>query len=194
MMESIKSLNLMYLIKMRRFPDLRLPAIMLAFIALAPVTGCGVYSFSGASIDPKAHTVKLDNFDNKAQFVNPSLSPQLLEAVRKKIVGQTRLSQTNSDNADYEVGGYISSYGVSMSGISNQQASSSRLVATFHLIFHNHLDPTGKTVGPADFEDDVTSSVDFPAQTSFSQVEGQLLTQIVTNMSNDIFNRLFSSW
>lgn len=158
------------------------------------VSGCKIYSFSGASIDPKAKTVRLNNFENKAQFINPSLAPQLLAAVQKKIVGQTRLSQVNSDNADYEISGYVSSYGVSTSGISNQQASSSRLVATFHLVFHNHLDPTGKTVGPADFEDDVTSSVDFPASSSFSTVEAQLLTQIVTNMSNDIFNRLFSNW
>jgi hypothetical protein len=171
----------------------RSPLVMIAAM-IAMASGCSVYSFSGASIDPKAKTIKLDNFDNKAQFVNPSLAPQLLAAVEKKIVGQTRLSQTANDNADYEVGGYISSYGVSTSGISNQQAASSRLVATFHLVFHNHLDPTGKTVAPADFEDNVTSSVDFSAQTSFSQVEAQLLTQIVTNMSNDIFNRLFSSW
>jgi hypothetical protein len=163
-------------------------------LVLTVLAGCKVYSFSGASIDPKAKTLKLDNFENKAQFINPSLAPNLQDAVRKKIVGQTRLSQVTNDNADYEVGGYISSYGVSTSGISNQQASSSRLVATFHLVFHNHLDPTGKTVAPADFEDDVTSSVDFPATSSFSAVESQLLTQVVTNMSNDIFNRLFSSW
>lgn len=184
----------MFRVPIRRVPALILVSILLAPLSVAPLAGCKVYSFSGASIDPKAKTVKLDNFENKAQFINPSLAPQLLDAVRKKITGQTRLSQTNSDNADYEVGGYISSYGVSTSGISNQQAASSRLVATFHLVFHNHLDPTGKTVAPADFEDDVTSSVDFPAQTSFSQVEAQLLSQIVTNMSNDIFNRLFSSW
>jgi hypothetical protein len=168
--------------------------IFIALLALAPLSGCGVYSFSGASIDPKAKTIQIDNFDNKAQFVNPSLAPQLLQAVVKKITGQTRLSQVSNGNADYEVGGYVSSYGVSNAGISNQQASSSRLVATFHIIFHNHLDPTGKTVGPADFEDDVTSSVDFPAQSSFSQAEAGLLSTIVTNMSNDIFNRLFSSW
>ncbi len=173
---------------------MRILSFLIAAGFLCLASGCKIYTFSGASIDPKAHTVKLDNFENKASFVNPSLSPLLLDAVRKKIVGQTRLSQTNSDNADYEVSGYISAYGVSTSGVNNQQAASSRLVATFHLIFHNHMDPTGKTVAPADFEDDVTSGVDFPATSSFSVVEAQLLTQIVTNMSNDIFNRLFSSW
>jgi hypothetical protein len=168
--------------------------LLLTTCFLVLTWGCKVYSFSGASIDPKAHSVKIDNFDNKAANVNPALAPALLQAVQKKIVGQTRLSQTNSDNADYEVGGYVSAYGVSTSGIRNQQASSSRLVVTFHLIFHNHLDPTGKTVAPADFEDNVTSSVDFSATVAFSSVENQLLTQIITNMSNDIFNRLFSSW
>jgi len=171
-----------------------LSSVLLLAVLAVMSGGCKIYSFSGASIDPKAKTIKLDNFDNKAQFINPSLAPQLLQAVQKKIVGQTRLSSTSSDNADYEVGGYVTSYGVSTSGISNQQASGSRLVVTFHVIFKNHLDPTGKTVGPADFEDDVTSSVDFSAQSSFSSVEAQLLTTIVTNMSNDIFNRLFSSW
>lgn len=166
----------------------------LGLLLLFMVSGCRIYSFSGASIDPKVKTVKLDNFDNKASFVEPTLAPALLAAVLKKITGQTRLTMTNSDNADYEVGGYITFYGVSNSGISNGQASASHLQATFHLIFKNHLDPTGKTVSPADFEDDVTSSVDFPASSSFSAVEASLVTQVTTNMSNDIFNRLFSSW
>lgn len=166
----------------------------LVLIFLFAASGCKIYSFSGASIDPKVKTLKLDNFDNKAPFVEPTLSPALLAAVQKQVNQKTHLTLTNSDNADYEVGGYITNYSVGTSGISNGQASSSTLKATFHLIFKNHLDPTGKTVTPADFEDDVTTSVDFPATSSFSQVEASLVTQVTTNMSNDIFNRLFSSW
>ena len=47
-------------------------------------------------------------FENKAQFVNSQLSPKLTEKLKEKIIGTTRLKQTNNEDADYDISGYIS--------------------------------------------------------------------------------------
>ncbi|HSC36396.1 MAG TPA: hypothetical protein VLD19_00945, partial [Chitinophagaceae bacterium] len=65
---------------------------------------------------------------------------------------------------------------------------------TVHISFKNHLDPTGKEVSPADFEADVTRSFDFDANISIQQAESQLNESILKNLTDEIFNRLFSNW
>jgi hypothetical protein len=63
-----------------------------------------------------------------------------------------------------------------------------------HLVFKNHLDPTGKKVAPADFEADVTRNFDFPASQTITDAEANLIPTVVSNMTDEIFNKLFSNW
>ncbi len=49
---------------------------VLAVVILIPLLqACGVYSFTGASIPPEAKTISVQYFPNKAQLVEPTLSP-----------------------------------------------------------------------------------------------------------------------
>ena len=50
--------------------------LLLAFLALS-VCSCGIYSFSGTSIQPDVNTVAIEYFEYKALKVNPSLSNEL---------------------------------------------------------------------------------------------------------------------
>jgi len=114
------------------------PRIFIAFFSLILLQGC--YSFKDVSIPPEVKTVKVNYIENRARIVNPQLSQQLSDKLRQKIINQTRLSQTNSDEAHYDIGGYITDYYVTTSGISGQQAVSNRLNITIKLIFKNRLD------------------------------------------------------
>ena len=152
------------------------------------------YTFKDISIPPEVKTVKVNYFENKARIVNPQLSQKLTDKLRQKVVGQTRLSQTNSDEAHYDISGYISDYNVSTSGISQgtggakSQSSINRLNVTVHLIFKNRLDET------KNFEADLTRNVDFSATQSLSQAEASITEDIVKNLVDEIFNRIFSNW
>lgn len=153
----------------------------------------GCYTFKDISIPPEVKTVKVNYFDNKARIVNPQLSQKLTDKLRQKVVGQTRLSQTNSDEAHYDISGYISDYNVSTSGISQgndgrSQSSINRLNVTVHLVFKNRLDET------KNFEADLSRNVDFPATQSLSQAEASITEDIVKNLVDEIFNRIFSNW
>ena len=168
---------------------------VIAFLCCLSFSSCKIYSFKDVSIPPQVKSIHLGYIENRARLVNPLLAPQLNDALRLKIGQQaSRLTQSQSPDADYDVSGFVSDYNVTTSGISNQQAASNRLNVTVHLIFKNHLDPTGKQVAPADFEADVTRNFDFSANLSLTDAETQLLPTIVSNMTDEIFNKLFSNW
>jgi hypothetical protein len=44
------------------------------------------------------------------------------------------------------------------------------------------------------FEADLLRTIDFPAEQSLSEVEQQRTTDIVSNIVDEIFNKIFSNW
>ena len=139
-------------------------------------------------IPPEIKTFRVNYLENKARYVNPAVTPQLTEKLKQKIIGQTRLRQTNGDDAHYDISGYLSDYSVTTSGISNQNASSNRLNVSFHLIFKNTIDRT------KDFEGDVSTSYDFNANQTLPEVEASRLPDIIKNLTDGVFNKIFSNW
>ncbi|MBK8608754.1 MAG: hypothetical protein IPL84_02060 [Chitinophagaceae bacterium] len=139
-------------------------------------------------LDADVKTFRVNYFENKAEYKNPQLSPQITEKLKQKIISTTRLRQTNDDDAHYDISGFVSSYYTSTSGISANNTSLNRLTANFHVIFKNTLDQT------KNFESDVTYSVDFDANLSLSQVEQSKGDEIAKNLTEAIFNKIFSNW
>jgi hypothetical protein len=146
------------------------------------------YGFKDVSLPTEVKTFRVNYFENKADYKNPQLSPQLTEKLKQKIISTTRLRQTNEDDAHYDISGFVSQYFTSTTGITNNNTCLNRLTATFHLIFKNTLDET------KNFEADVTYSVDFDANLSLSQVEQAKGDEISRNLTDAIFNKIFSNW
>ncbi len=163
--------------------------ILFSFLVVCSLTivSCKVYKFNDASIDPRAKTVKIGFFENKARYVSPQLSTRLTDRLQQKITQQTRLTRTNDDDAHYHIGGYISGYDVSTSGVSAQNTVTNRLTVSIHITFRNNLD--NKTE-----EYDVSRNFDFDASLSVQQAEAKMLDEIIRNMTDEIFNRIFSNW
>ncbi len=159
---------------------------LITLVAIISCSGC--YSFKDVSIPPEVKTIRINYFENKARYVNPQLSPQLTDKVRQKVISQTGRTQIQGDNADYDISGYISDYSLTTTGISNQQAASNRLNVSVHIIFKNRLDEK------KNFEADITRNFDFSSSLSLPQAETQLNETIIKNLSDEIFNRIFSNW
>ncbi len=120
--------------------------------------------------------------------MNTQLSPQLTERLKQKVINTTRLRQTNDDDAHYDISGFVSQYYTSTISISGNNAASNRLTVGFHLVFRNTLDEKKS------FETDLTRTFDFPATQSLSQAESTLNNDIVKNIVDEIFNKIFSNW
>ncbi len=162
--------------------------IGLTAVLLTTITSCGIYSFKDVSIDyMKIKTIKIGFFENKARYINPQLSPKLTDKIQQKIVGQTKLSRTNNDDANLQISGYISEYSVSTSAISAKEATGNRLTVGVHLVVKNTVD--NKTD-----EYDISRNFDFSANLSLQQAETGIQDEMIRTLTDEIFNRIFSNW
>jgi hypothetical protein len=150
-------------------------------------SSCSVYKFHDIAIPDSIKTIKVNFIENRAPYVNPLLSPRLTDRLKQKIITQTRLSQTNNDNADWDVKGYISNYTSSTSGISQQTVATNRLTVTVHISVNDQK--ADKTQ-----EYDVSRNFEYSATKSLSQAESELADDIIRGLTDDIFNRIFSNW
>lgn len=156
-------------------------------LVLLLISGCKVYTFRDVSIPPDVKTVKIGFIENRASYVNPQISPRLTDNLQQKIVQYTKLTRTNADDAHYQISGYISGYNVTTSGVANNQAATNRLTVTVHILFRNTLNNEAK-------EFDIQRNFEFNANLSLQDAERQLLTEIIQNTTDEIFNRVFSNW
>lgn len=153
------------------------------------VQSCGIYSFTGTSIQPDVKTVTINYFEYKAPKVNPSLSNMMTEALQEKFTRLTKLEQVDIDG-DLEIIGAITGYDVKATAISaREQATQNRLTVNVKVSFVNRKYPED------DFEDKGFSAyADFDAAQSLDAVEAGLCEEIVEKICEDIFNATVAKW
>ena len=153
------------------------------------VQSCGIYSFTGTSIQPDVKTVTINYFEYTALKVNPSLSNQITEAVQEKFRKLTKLEQVDMDG-DLEIVGAVTGYDVKATAIgANEQAAQNRLTVNVKITFINRKDPEDN------FEDKGFSAyADFDASQSLDAVESGLCEEIVEKLCEDIFNATVANW
>lgn len=157
-------------------------------ITLLLINGCGVYSFTGASISPDTKTISIQQFPNLAMLVQPTLSQSFTMTLRDKFASQTNLNvlQNNGDlNIEGEITGYTNQP-VAIQG--NQQAALNRLTITVKVRF------TNKKNNKQDFESTFTRYRDYSSQSNLSAVENDLIKEINTDLVEDIFNKAVVNW
>jgi hypothetical protein len=166
---------------------MRFRAFLLLPVMLWLLSGCGVYSFSGATIE--GNNINIHMLENKAQNVVPSLTATLTEKLRGRILSQTGLRSVTSDDADYDMHGSITAYNVTVSAAQNvQSATKNRLTVTVSIIFKNRKNPK------ADFTQNFTRFSDFDASQTLQNVENALIDDIGNQLADDIFNKAFVNW
>ena len=166
-----------------------LKSLLVLFLPLLVITfvGCGVYSFTGATIEGKS--INMHQLENRARNVVPSLASTLTEKIRSRILSQTGLSPVTSDEADYDMVGSITAYDVSVTGAQSVQvATKNRLTISVQIIFKNRLNEK------ANFTQTFTRFSDFDATQTLQNVEDKLIEDIGTQLSDDIFNKAFVNW
>ena len=161
---------------------------LLLVLAFTITLFSGYYSFRDVSIPAEVKTVRINFIENKARNVNPLLSPQLTDKLRQKVISQTKLTQIQGEDAHYEISGTITDYSVTTTGIADRQVASNRLNITVQIVFKNRLDDS------KNFEASITRNFDYNASLSLPQAETQLNETILRNLSDEIFNRIFSNW
>lgn len=160
---------------------------ILIFVAL--LSGCSVkYSFTGASIPPEAKTVSVQLFQNIAPQVNPTLSNYFTEELKNAFMTQTKLLMVN-DFGDFAFSGQITNYSVAPISVqSNEVAAQNRLTISVKVKFVNVVEPKSS------FDKTFTQYEDYDSNQSFTQVEDQLMQEIVKKIIEDIYNASAANW
>lgn len=160
-------------------------AILFAF---AVISGCGVYSFTGASISPTVKTISVKYFPNNSELVQPTLSRKLTETIRDKFTNQSTLKLTNTDG-DLNIEGEIIGYTTEPVAItSDQKAAMQRLTITVNVRFTNKQDPK------QDYETRFSRFADYDSKSRLSDVEEGLIDAINDALADDIFNKSVVNW
>lgn len=163
--------------------------VIFSLLACLLLTACtGGYSFTGASIPPGAKTIAISTFPNYASTVNPQLSQKLTDELIQMFSSQTPLNVTSGEG-DLQISGEITGYDTRASALSSSdEVSMNRLTITIKVKFVNTLDPE------ADFEQQFSRYRDYSASQDFSSVESGLMSEIVTELCEDIFNKSVVNW
>lgn len=164
--------------------------VVVALLLTLPLLhSCGIYSFTGTSIQPDVKTVTINYFEYLAPKVNPSLSNQLTEALQEKFIRLTKLELVDIDG-DIEIAGAVIGYDVKASAITaNEQAAQSRLTVNVKISFVNRKYPEES------FESKSFSAYqDFDSSQSLDAVEATLCEDIVEQLCEDMFNATVAQW
>lgn len=164
----------------------RIAAILITVLALS---GCGIYSFSGTSIQPDVNSITIGFFEYRATRVNPSLANDMTEELKNKFRRLTRLEQLDEDG-DLEITGAITGYDVAASAITaNEMAAQNRLTVSVSVTFTNRKYPEDN------FEKKSFSAyADYDSSNSLDAVESSLCAEIIEKIIEDIFNATVAQW
>ena len=159
-------------------------------IALTAVSvSCTVkYSLSGASIPPDAKTFSVAYFPNNAPMVAPILSATLTDELTQRFASRTSLVQVE-EGGDFAFEGEIVGYSSTTSSVSSgDYALQHRLTISVKVKFTNAIDDK------MSFNKNFSAYADYDSTKLLTEVESELIPQIVEQLVTDIFQAAASNW
>lgn len=167
--------------------------LFVLFLLMIITEGCGIYSFTGASIPPGVTTFQVNFFENLAgnrpgSTVEPGLDNDFTNALQDIIINQTTLNLVSEDGQlVYE--GEIIKYSVTpMSATAEITAAQNRLQMTVDFRFFNIKKEEDN------FEKKYSFFYDFPAELQVYDVIETAHKEIFDRITQDIFNDTLAKW
>ncbi|MCF8276270.1 MAG: hypothetical protein K9J17_05990 [Flavobacteriales bacterium] len=150
--------------------------------------GCGVYSFTGASISPEVKSVSIDFFPSYAPLAPANMPQAFTEALRQLFISRSNLDLLNK-GGDIRFEGYISAYQTKPVAIQgNETAAKNRLTISVNVNYTDTKDDSKS------FEKSFTRFADFDATQNITDVEQSLIEEINDQLILDIFNEAVVNW
>lgn len=176
-----------------RFSRVNFRALMLssALLLMCAVTACSIsYKFNGASINyDKVKTISFSNFPNRsAAFVWGPMESMFNTELQDRYMRQTKLRQVKS-GGDLELSGEITNYDAYNKGVgSDGYSTMAELKMTVNVRFTNNTNHV------EDFEQQYSASQEYNSSSSLSSVQEELVTQMIEDIVDQIFNDTVANW
>ena len=162
----------------------------LTILLLVILTSCTIsYKFNGAAIDYNTtKTISIAEFPIRAALVYPPLGPAFNEALKDIYTRQTRLSMVKT-GGDLQVEGEITGYDLSPQAVTEDAyASQTRLTISVKVRYTNTKNPN------LNVDQTFRANRDFSSSQMLTQVQDELISQIVDELAELIFNATVGSW
>ncbi|MCR5642529.1 MAG: sigma-54 dependent transcriptional regulator [Prevotella sp.] len=164
--------------------------LLLFFLLTFVLTSCSVsYKFNGASIDyTKTKTIQIADFPIRSNYVWGPMGPIFNNQLKDQYANHTKLTQVKR-NGDLKIEGEITKYeqrnkSVSAEGYSAQ----TELSMTVNVRFTNNVNHD------EDFEQSFTATTSYETTQSLNSVQEELVTQMVKDIVDQIFNATVANW
>lgn len=159
-------------------------------ICLLLLAACSVsYKFNGASIDyNKVHTIQISDFPIRSTYVWGPMGPMFNNQLKDVFANHTRLQQVKR-NGDLKIEGEITQYQQRNKSVSSEGYSAqTELSITVNVRFTNN------TNHKEDFERQFTATSSYETTRNLNSVQEELVTQMVKDLTDQIFNATVANW
>ena len=174
--------------------NLRTFSLLFLLLLIGSSSGCGVYSFTGASISPDVKTISISTFYNNAPLGPSNMSVLFTENIKDYFQQNTSLELVDN-NGDLQIDGFITNYTITpvaaTTGAQGQSDFSalSRITITVSASYINIKDPT------FDFDKTFSFFRDFDNNTTnLASDEEGFVEEIFDQIVLDIFNASVANW
>lgn len=162
--------------------------IILAILLV--VTSCSVsYKFNGASIDyNKTKSIQITDFPIRSSYVWGPMASIFNNQLKDQFANHTKLIQVKRDG-DLKIEGEITQYSQRNKAVTAQGAS-----AQVELSMSVNVRFTNNTNHSEDFERQFTATTTYDSRQSLSSVQEECVTQMVKDITDQIFNATVANW
>ena len=147
------------------------------------------YKFNGASIDyTKTKTIQIVDFPIRATYVWAPMAQIFNNQLKDQFDSHTHLQQVRR-NGDMKIEGEITQYSQRNKSVSSEGYSAqTELSMTVNVRFTNNANHS------EDFEKQFTATSTYETTQSLSSVQEDLVTQMVKDICDQIFNATVANW
>ncbi len=161
-----------------------------ACLAAMLLAACSVsYKFNGASIDySKTKTIQIADFPIRSSYVWGPMASIFNNNLKDQYANNTRLIQVKR-NGDMKIEGEITQYNQRNKAVTSEGSSAqTELSMTVNVRFTNNANHK------EDFEKQFSATATYENTQSLSAVQEELVTQMVKNITDQIFNATVANW
>ena len=153
-------------------------------------SSCSIsYKFNGASIDyTKTKTIQLADFPIRSNYVWGPMASIFNNQLKDQFANHTKLQQVKR-NGDLKIEGEITRYEQRNKSVSSEGYSAqTELSMTVNVRFTNNVNHN------EDFERQFTATSTYETTQSLNAVQEELVTQMVKDITDQIFNATVANW
>jgi len=169
---------------------LRQYGLMIVLVLTLLLQSCKVsYTFNGASIDyTKVKTIQISDFPIRSNYVWGPMASIFNNQLKDQYANHTKLTQVKR-NGDMKLEGEITRYEQRNKSVSAEGSSAQvELSMTVNVRFTNN------TKHSDDFEQQFTANQSYDSKLSLNAVQEELVTQMVKDITDQIFNATVAKW